>query len=146
MNVINFLIRDSNQGEEASKTNSFNCTCLLTFGNFPKSVFWASDGCSEIKNRFKNKKFISKWLKVFFIILCTKRYFGLSNVFFCYFVITYIKYLPFCNAPFCIQKTIWNILWKHHQHFLFLVTLTWVPTLLNLLSTWEYILKLSFQL
>ena len=146
MNVINFLIRDSNQGEEASKTNSFNCTCLLTFGNFPKSVFWASDGCSEIKNRFKNKKFISKWLKVFFIILCTKRYFGLSNVFFCYFVITYIKYLPFCNAPFCIQKTIWNILWKHHQHFLFLVTLTWVPTLLNLLSTREYILKLSFQL
>lgn len=146
MNVINFLIRDSNQGEEASKTNSFNCTCLLTFGNFPKSVFWSSDGCSEIKNRFKNKKFISKWLKVFFIILCTKRYFGLSNVFFCYFVITYIKYLSFCNAPFCIQKTIWNILWKHHQHFLFLVTLTRVPTLLNLLSTREYILKLSFQL
>lgn len=110
MRVINFLIRDSNQGEEASKTNSFNCTCLLTFGNFPKSVFWSSDGCSEIKNqsiknRFKNEKFISKWLKVFFIILCTKRYLGLSNVFFCYFVITYIKYLSFCNAPFCIQKT-----------------------------------------
>ena len=104
MNVINFLIRDSNQGEEASKTNSFNCTCLLTFGNFPKSVFWSSDGCSEIKNRFKNKKFISKWLKVFFIILCTKRYFGLSNLFFCYFVITYIKYLSFVMHPSVFKK------------------------------------------
>ena len=102
INFLDFLIRDSNQGEEISETNTFNWAHSFICWNLSEVSLGHLMGAVRLKIDQKIKHlFISKSMEVIFVVLCTKRDMGVQQcIFFCSFVISYIKYLSLCIAPY----------------------------------------------